>query len=863
MHAMGSAKEVPFPSLERIETRLFNPDVELGLRFDRAIEILLIALIAFVPWPFGSVHAWAQEVIIAAATVLGACFAVKLLIVRRTRLVRSWTYLPIALFISLALFQLLPLPHGLLRVISPNTLQTKSRLLADLPDVANAPIPLTFYANATTNNLRLLLACVVIFVVALNVLRTRRRIRRMLIAISVVGGLVILLALAQDMTGTQKIYWTVVKPIPLAAGGPFIGHNDFPLFANLTIGAAIALLTLMRTEHRSSRSTHEPMPPWRIAAVCALIAVIVLGACAVFLSLSRSGVIALGAASICITIVAAFRAQMKMERWLMAICLLVCFAVSFYLASDSVNRRLATMEHPFEQYSDRWQIVKDILAAWPQFPLFGTGLGTHEVVYPMFERLLVTGDFDHAENEFAQMLEETGAIGLAAVVLFVGIIVAAFFHAVRRDVQSSVGIAALGLGLGLLAVFLQSFFGFGEHMPANAILTSVECALLLNIAQRSSPKSPRYGEPQGELVGGRPRQTFAAVLMFAAVGMLIISLPGADRARQAAAAWGPVRDLTSDYLVSPLSLAETQFDEAMSGAYQAHRADPSNVQYCYSSAAYSWYLMERLHDPKVRYDLPNNDEKANAIGVVHECNEARKICSTYGPAVLLAGEVQYFVLNNDSQGIDMVRLATLLAPTDPEAFIRLAWIEADNDNFSAAMEACRRYLNIQGMQQGSFDAVVELWVSQFHRPHLAMELAGNDPDRQLMIVSVLRNIPDRADFQAMATQIETKAKVARRAELVDKCSREDASGTDLAALAEIYRTEHDLNRSIDCYQRALAKQYDQMDWHLNLARVLLAAGRASDAVEEASICLRRQPHMAAAEQLISDAEARTGTPDKP
>jgi tetratricopeptide (TPR) repeat protein len=474
------------------------------------------------------------------------------------------------------------------------------------------------------------------------------------------------------------------------------------------------------------------------------------------------------------------------------------------------------MEHPFEQYSDRWQIVKDILAAWPQFPLFGTGLGTHEVVYPMFERLLVTGDFDHAENEFAQMLEETGAIGLAAVVLFVGIIVAAFFHAVRRDVQSSVGIAALGLGLGLLAVFLQSFFGFGEHMPANAILTSVECALLLNIAQRSSPKSPRYGEPQGELVGGRPRQTFAAVLMFAAVGMLIISLPGADRARQAAAAWGPVRDLTSDYLVSPLSLAETQFDEAMSGAYQAHRADPSNVQYCYSSAAYSWYLMERLHDPKVRYDLPNNDEKANAIGVVHECNEARKICSTYGPAVLLAGEVQYFVLNNDSQGIDMVRLATLLAPTDPEAFIRLAWIEA-----------------------------------------------GNDPDRQLMIVSVLRNIPDRADFQAMATQIETKAKVARRAELVDKCSREDASGTDLAALAEIYRTEHDLNRSIDCYQRALAKQYDQMDWHLNLARVLLAAGRASDAVEEASICLRRQPHMAAAEQLISDAEARTGTPDKP
>ena len=57
---------------------------------------LLIALIAFVPWPLGSVHAWAQEVVIAAAACWPACFAAKLLIVRQTQLVRSWTYLPVA-----------------------------------------------------------------------------------------------------------------------------------------------------------------------------------------------------------------------------------------------------------------------------------------------------------------------------------------------------------------------------------------------------------------------------------------------------------------------------------------------------------------------------------------------------------------------------------------------------------------------------------------------------------------------------------------------------------------------------------------------------------------------------------------------
>ena len=107
------------------------------------------------------------------------------------------------------------------------------------------------------SNLRLLLAVVVIFFVALNVLRTRGRIKRMLIAISTVGGLVILLALAQDISGTPKIYWTIVKPIPLAVSGPFVGHNDFPLFANLSIGAAVSLLMLMRRRRSPSRTARD------------------------------------------------------------------------------------------------------------------------------------------------------------------------------------------------------------------------------------------------------------------------------------------------------------------------------------------------------------------------------------------------------------------------------------------------------------------------------------------------------------------------------------------------------------------------------------------------------------------------------
>ena len=70
-----------------------------------------------------------------------------------------------------------------------------------------------------------------------------------------------------------------------------------------------------------------------------------------------------------------------------------------------------------DRYADRWQILQDVAVIWSQFPLFGTGLGTHEVVYPMFESATLNTLASHAENEYAQVLEETGIAGLILLAL--------------------------------------------------------------------------------------------------------------------------------------------------------------------------------------------------------------------------------------------------------------------------------------------------------------------------------------------------------------------------------------------------------------------------------------------------------------
>src|SRR4051812_6896155 len=96
-------------------------------RFDLVNEFLLVLLLAFGPLSFGAVEAWSRLVAFSIITAMCAVLVAKLFVQRSAaRFVWSWAYLPTALFIAVALFQLLPLPAPVVRVISPQTVAMKT-----------------------------------------------------------------------------------------------------------------------------------------------------------------------------------------------------------------------------------------------------------------------------------------------------------------------------------------------------------------------------------------------------------------------------------------------------------------------------------------------------------------------------------------------------------------------------------------------------------------------------------------------------------------------------------------------------------------------------------------------------------------
>ena len=148
-----------------------------------------------------------------------------------------------------------------------------------------------------------------------------------------------------------------------------------------------------------------------------LVAIIGLGAATVFIALTRGGTISMLIAAVFTTLLLISRKSLAGHGWIMAVCALVAFAGILLVGFDAVYDRFATLRN-FDGYESRWQTMKDLTASFTQFPFWGTGLGTHSVVYPMNQSIDTTLLFTHAENEYVQVLDEVGLVGLVLLSIF-------------------------------------------------------------------------------------------------------------------------------------------------------------------------------------------------------------------------------------------------------------------------------------------------------------------------------------------------------------------------------------------------------------------------------------------------------------
>lgn len=812
-------------------------------RFDAVIEWLLVALLAFMPLAFGVVHAWSEEIVIAVIGAMTVCFLIKFLVLRRQDLIWTWAYVPIALFLVVVVLQLIPLPARLVSIVSPNTVTLRTELLGDLPGAETLleSMPISLYPNGTKHDLRLVLAVTAVFVIVLNVFRRSDQIKRLLTAIALIGGLVAAITLAQNLFGNGKIYWFISSANTKGYSGPFVNHNNYGQFMNLSVGAALALFMVRLHEAFAGKKLTPTVAfeclSWRSSkSIWLLLAIMSIGAATVFISLTRGGMIGLLAAMALTTALFASQRSLKGHGWVMVGVGLFAFVCVLYVGFDAVFERLASLRAFGKADGGRLQILKDIAVAWTVFPALGTGLGTHSVVYPMFDRSIITSLAAYAENEYAQVLEETGFVGLGLLILIGIAVCAGCLRSIRHN-ERPVHWAAYGLSFGLVAVLVQSLTDFGQHLPANAVLSAVFCALLLGLARSEQDSGKRWRQRLVPSVSSTVLRTTVLLGVCALWSWILFS---ANNARLAEAHWQKVYDTENSLSAKNWQGTDAEYADLISHATAAVNCQPDNITYRHRLNVYRWRLLCRAMDSNPAEMIARDGLTPAIHDIVGELHKSLVVCPTHGPTYSMVGQIEKFILNDDS-GAERIRRGFRLAPCDPIT----CFVAGQLDMLEGRTEDCTAKFDRAVQLDGNlFRDVADIYVNQLSRPHLALSAAGDDIGRLSYVLEMLEYM----QYYDLAEEARTKVQRLLEA----KCAEPDTPASVYAHLGTIYLRRGDDKGALECYRQALARQYDQISWRLELAGILRRMGNVQEAMRQAKICLQLHPQLEAAEKFVAE-----------
>lgn len=471
---------------------------------DTILNYGLIAVLIWTPLAFGSVHLRAYSLMEIHIFLLIVAWMSRIIVDQRlpidsqtssVRLPCLPGAFPFGLFIALLLFQIIPLPQALIRPLSSSTNALYDLFLPDWPDIWQ---PLSLHPYATRLGLLKCLAYASLFYLIINTVKTQRALRSVYLTIVGAATLMALLGIVQKLSGTSSIYGLYDTGTAVFFG-PYLNRNHFAGYQAIAIQLALGLLFTQPGNPSSSlpHSWHHRVI-WfyhLFSAYHILIMLsIVMMTGALFLSLSRGGVLSFFFGIILFALLLRKRLKGANYRAMFATTLLIMAGMILWLGVTPLFERF-THVNPHDKsllLGDRvpvslatWQMAKD-------FPLFGVGYEAFSVIFPRYKPETVRLPYEHAHNDFLQLLAETGWIGFSTLIGGLLSLIIAIVKCWQRQrdpfgqIMVPAGLAALG------AASLHAQADFNLHIPANALLSCATLALTFTAAHLSHPRDTAY-----------------------------------------------------------------------------------------------------------------------------------------------------------------------------------------------------------------------------------------------------------------------------------------------------------------------------------------------------------------------------------
>lgn len=699
-------------------------------------EAVLYFILVLSPWAFGGVDPEWQFVLALAVGLLTILWLVRCACYRRLTIRPDGVTLGVGGLLCLTAFQLVPLPIGIVSILSPARAESYRALVPEMlerigeePVAEGRPtaIPLTVDAEMTRHFLADLLIVLLVYIIARNWLASRRSFRRLAIVTAANGAVLALFAFAQMWMANGKMYWAFDAPASFF--GPFVCRNHYPFYAYICLGAIVGLLMNQANNEYSTVTgtglgrAYQSVIAWfgnvtqSAGAVLLLVAAIVV-AISIPFSLSRGGFLTLVAAGLFVGAVAATVGGQRVGGGILAVGVIIAcaFALGTWVGWGPVEKRIqGTISDGFAA-DNRSELWTSALKLSLRNPLFGVGANGFQRVEPatrepgsVMASSLYTLVNDSVHNEYLEALAEGGLVRLALTGLIVISAIGASIRAYRRLHSRSAGSVALGMVFGLFAIAFHSAFDFGIHLPAIALLA----ATVAGFAQAAATDSEfhptkRMKSSSSETVrseelseGDRPSRVAAmsligppalaaCVVVLIGVGLVVRQYRIWDRGERFGAAAEAAKSINPENYDSRIA-----FLAARCGLEPGNAEAQTALARAHFDAVLS--LAERKVPPGTKWTIPSTIADAHVVPALRACRAARAASPHYPVPHMRFALYRDYCVSADPARAYFERV-TRLVPCDAEAWYASgveAFVRGDVDT---ALRDWNRSLTFGGRQ---------------------------------------------------------------------------------------------------------------------------------------------------------------------
>ena len=441
---------------------------------------VFLFILIFAPLAFGSVEHWSMMTV-EIGTAFGLLLCLFGLRLSGEPVLKVPGLLPLLLLLLLMLSQLAPLPPFLIKLISPHSWQAywPTQELAG----SQSWVPVSVNRKETLQEFFRYGSYVLFYVLTIQVLQDGMRIKKTLNMLALLVSVIAFFAILQQFSADGRIYW--FRPAPGGhPGGPWININQFTAFIEALCPLVLALFLFYRPRSDDS-SVREKIVTFFSSPRSNLHLFLgfsfVLLVFSVFVSLCRGGIITIMASMVMFAVLAGHKRRNFGRSSLWVVLCIALIAVSSFGWDTIFTEFDAGFTPGGEIKEGRFTVWKDTLAIIRDFPVYGAGFGTYRDIYPSYMTLVTTSMFEHAHNDYLELLTDGGIIGFGLAVWFCITVLAHGWGMVKKRRDRFAVLVGVGAITSISALLMHSVVDFNLHSGAIGLYFFFICGLLVAV----------------------------------------------------------------------------------------------------------------------------------------------------------------------------------------------------------------------------------------------------------------------------------------------------------------------------------------------------------------------------------------------